>query len=194
MVETLLPPLKGFQFNRTVFFSPFLWYGAFFMILQRMYAYSAEREGKGLLRRGSRLAANALALAAAAVILLMPSRYNDLFFTCKNKALELLKGKEADEMNFQEFYSCELFESIKQDIGYAGNGRQPTVFIRRYWSITGLPHWTAISVFIRKAIKKTSAGLLLLLWNGWRPAGFIMTTGGQGLSLFGNGSFRGEPV
>ncbi len=50
----------------------------------------------------------------------MPSRYNDLFFTCKNKALELLKGKEADEMNFQEFYSCELFESIKQDIGYAG--------------------------------------------------------------------------
>ena len=36
------------------------------------------------------------------------------------KALELLKGKEADEMNFQEFYSCGLFEQIKQDIGYAG--------------------------------------------------------------------------
>lgn len=119
-VETLLPPLKGFQFNRTVFFSPFLWYGAFFMILQRMYAYSFGREGKEWLRRWSRRAANVLALAAAAVILLAPSRYNDLFFTCKNKALELLKGKEADEMNFQEFYSCGLFEQIKQDIGYAG--------------------------------------------------------------------------
>lgn len=120
MVETLLPPLKGFQFNRTVFFSPFLWYGAFFMILQRMYAFSFGGEGKELLRRGSRWAANVLALAAAAVILLTPSRYNDLFFTCKNKALEILKGKEADEMNFREFYSCELFGRIKQDIGYEG--------------------------------------------------------------------------
>ena len=120
MVEMLVPPLKGFQFNRTVFFSPFLWYGAYFMILQRMYTFSFGTEGREAIRRWSRWAANGRARAAAAVILLTPSRYNDLFFTCKNKALEIIKGKEIDEMNFREFYSCDLFEKVKEDIGYEG--------------------------------------------------------------------------
>lgn len=111
MIETILPPLKGFQFNRTVFFSPFLWYAAFFLILQRGYDLSYK---------GFRWGANLLALAAFAIILLTPSRYNDLYHTCKNKALEILKGKEADEMNYEEFYSRELFERIKGEIGYEG--------------------------------------------------------------------------
>ncbi|RAZ82975.1 hypothetical protein DK853_43305, partial [Klebsiella oxytoca] len=37
--------LKGFQFNRTVFFSPFLWYAAFFLILQRGYGLSYKMAG-----------------------------------------------------------------------------------------------------------------------------------------------------
>ena len=43
-----------------------------------------------------------------------------MYHTCKNKALEILKGKEADEMNYEEFYSRELFEKIKGEIGYEG--------------------------------------------------------------------------
>ena len=39
-------------------------------------------------------AANVLALVSIAVILLAPTRYNDLLTTCKNKALEILKGKK----------------------------------------------------------------------------------------------------
>lgn len=127
LVETLLPPLKGFQFNRTVFFSPFLWYAAFFLILQRMYDFSGiggyGSGGSGGRRTGRylfRWAANLLALAAMAVILFSPTRYNDLYITCKNKALEILKGKETDEMNYGEFYSRELFALIKEDIGYEG--------------------------------------------------------------------------
>lgn len=117
LVETLLPPLKGFQFNRTVFFSPFVWYAAFFIVLQRMYAYAKDKKGYG---KWLRPAANVLALAAAAVILLTPTKYNDLYMTCRDKALEILKGKEIDTMNYREFYSTELFEEIKQDIGYDG--------------------------------------------------------------------------
>lgn len=117
LVETVLPPLKGFQFNRTVFFSPFLWYASFFLILQRMYAASGK---PGKLGRWMKPAANGLALLAIAVILLTPSRYNDLYATCKNQALHIVKGKEIDAMNYEEFYSEQLFETIKQDIGYDG--------------------------------------------------------------------------
>lgn len=120
LVELLLPPLKGFQFNRTVFFNPFLWYMAFFIILQRMYDYSSKKDGRRIVRYGFRWTANLLALVSVAAILLTPSRYNDLYFTCKNKALEILKGKEIDEMNYKEFYSQDLFALIKEDIGYGG--------------------------------------------------------------------------
>lgn len=122
LVETLIPLLKGFQFNRTVFFSPFIWYAAFFVILQRMYAAAAKMEGdvrfsNAVLLRGG---ANVLALASIAVILLAPTRYNDLLTTCRNKALEIVKGKEINDMNYGEFYSTELFKEIKADIGYDG--------------------------------------------------------------------------
>lgn len=131
LVETLIPFLKGFQFNRTVFFSPFVWYAAFFIVLQRMYTAAEEvrgSEGKEMMGAGGlkkmrklrKPAANGMALIAIAVILLAPTRYNDLFVTCKNKALELLKGKAIDEMNYEEFYSEALFQDIKTDIGYDG--------------------------------------------------------------------------
>ncbi len=119
LVETLLPPLKGFQFNRTIFFNPFLWYGAFFIVLQRVYSYVLKME-KGKMRFLLGRAVYGLLLLAMAVVLFTPSRYNDLYFTCKNKALELLKGKETDEMNYREFYSEDLFAWIKEDIGYQG--------------------------------------------------------------------------
>ena len=64
--------------------------------------------------------ANVLALAAIAVILLTPSKYNDWYTTCHNKALELIKGRVYDEMNYKEFYSVDLFQEIKEDIGYTG--------------------------------------------------------------------------
>ena len=121
LVETLLPSLKGFQFNRTVFFSPFLWYASFFLVLQRLYDVKnmriAGRDKNGNLLKWL---ANGLALAAIAVILLTPSRYNDWYATCKNKALELVKGKVIDDMSYGEFYSTDLFEEIKQDIDYHG--------------------------------------------------------------------------
>ncbi len=118
LVETLLPPLKGFQFNRTIFFSPFLWYAAFFLILQRVYDIPVSLTKKVGYQRALSWLANGLALAAIAVILFTPSKYNDWRATCKNTALELLKGKVSDSMSYGEFYSVELFEEIKKDINY----------------------------------------------------------------------------
>ncbi|SFU98370.1 DUF6044 family protein [Butyrivibrio sp. INlla21] len=36
IVETILPPLKGWQFNRTIFFNPFLWYLEIVIITARL--------------------------------------------------------------------------------------------------------------------------------------------------------------
>ncbi len=125
LVETLLPPLKGFQFNRTVFFSPFLWYVSFFVVLQRLYDCRSlpllgKIKEKDVMKWLTCGLANGLALASIAIILLTPGRYNDWYATCKNKTLELAKGKVADDMSYGEFYSTELFAEIKEDIGYGG--------------------------------------------------------------------------
>lgn len=111
VIETICPPLTGWQFNRTIFFNPFLWYAAFFLVLKRLY----DRENKIL-----RWTANALMLLAILIIAGTGSRYNDLYHTCVAKAYEVLKGKEADTLSYGEFYSEELFEKAKEDIGYEG--------------------------------------------------------------------------
>lgn len=111
VIETICPPLTGWQFNRTVFFSPFVWYAAFFLVLKRLY--DTERK---LFVNG----ANVLAVAAVLLIVLSGTRYNDLYHTCYGQALSILKGKEPDALSYKEFYSEELFEEAKEDIGYCG--------------------------------------------------------------------------
>ncbi len=108
MVAEVCPPLKGWQFDRTVFFNPFLWYAAFFIILKRMY----DSHLKG--------AADLLAVIAVFVILLTPDKYNDLYRTCRCTALSQIKGTVSDEMDYREFYASDLYDEIKADIGYNG--------------------------------------------------------------------------
>lgn len=111
VVETICPPLTGWQFNRTVFFSPFIWYAAFFLVLKRLYD-SQIRMLKPL--------ANLLAVLAILIIVLSGTRYNDLYHTCYSQAYNLLKGKITDQLSYGEFYSAELFEEAKNDIDYNG--------------------------------------------------------------------------
>lgn len=111
LVEMICPPLTGWQFNRTVFFNPFIWYAAFFLTLRRMY----DRGQKGW-----RYAANVLSLLAVLLILLSDTRYNDLYHTCRAKAYELLKGRPSNDLSYEEFYSTELFEKAKEDLQYCG--------------------------------------------------------------------------
>ncbi|WP_130837388.1 DUF6044 family protein [Lachnoclostridium sp. Marseille-P6806] len=112
-VEMLLPPLRGWQFNRTVFFSPFLWYAAFCLVCLRLCRFGEKRRF-----RPAGPLASALCLAACAVILLSGTRYNDLYSTARALAMETLRGSEPDELSYREFYSTELFEEIKKDLNY----------------------------------------------------------------------------
>lgn len=123
LFETLLPPLKGFQFNRTTFFNPFLWYAACFLALKHLYD-----RGKLFWKR----AANLAACIAAAVIMLTPAVYNEFYWTCYHQAYRAVKHTEVNLLNYREYYSADLMEQIKADIGYdgeysAGYGLNPAV-------------------------------------------------------------------
>ena len=110
MVETLVPPLQGWQFNRTIFFNPFLWDCALFLILIRLY-------DRGIF---ALWVANGIICVAALVVIVTPTRYNDLYTTCYNKLYEYHHGMEVDAHNYEQFYAADLFEQIKKDIGYNG--------------------------------------------------------------------------
>lgn len=109
LVETFVPPLKGWQFNRTIFFNPFLWYCALFVILMRLYDAGIRQTWF----------ANLLICIAVLVIILEPNRYNDLYNTCY-RAYKHFHGTEVDEFDYGQFYAVELFDEIKEEIGYEG--------------------------------------------------------------------------
>lgn len=110
LVETLIPPLQGWQFNRTIFFNPFLWYVALFLVLIRLYDAGVWQMWL----------ANGIVCLAVLAVILTPTRYNDLYNTCYNRAYEYYHGTEVDELTYEQFYAEELFEEIKGDIGYQG--------------------------------------------------------------------------
>lgn len=113
LVETLLPPLKGFQFNRTIFFNPFLWYALFFLILKEWYDRYHGQKMKNVL-------VHLTAVCGVMVCMLFPQVYNDFYSNCYHHAYEILKGAPSTQLSFREFYSEELFESIKEEIDYNG--------------------------------------------------------------------------
>ncbi len=110
LVEKLIPPLEGWQFNRTIFFNPFLWYAALFLVLRRLYDAGAWQMWL----------ANGIVCIAVLAVILTPNRYNDLYSTCYNRAYEHFHGQEVDELSYEQFYAVDLFEEIKADIGYQG--------------------------------------------------------------------------
>ena len=113
LFEFLLPPLTGFQFNRTIFFNPFLWYVLFFLVLKWVWEKLQDKTGKHIVVYG-------IAIAGTLLCMFMPQVYNDFYSNCYHHAYELLKGKESSQLSFREFYSEELFDEIKKDLNYEG--------------------------------------------------------------------------
>lgn len=105
-VEFVLPPAKGLQFNRTVYFNPLLWYMAFFMVLKQLY-------DTGFVKFS-----NVLASFAVIIVLLSDTKYNDLFQTAYNYAYRIVRREESNNLSYREFYSTELFDEIKAEIAY----------------------------------------------------------------------------
>lgn len=110
LVERLIPQLQGWQFNRTIFFNPFLWYAALFWVLFRLCEGGVWRVWL----------ANGIVCLALLSVILTPNRYNDLYSTCYNRAYEYFHGTEVDELSYEQFYAEALFDEIKADIGYQG--------------------------------------------------------------------------
>ena len=106
LIDAVLPPLSGFGFSRTLWFNPFLWYFAFFIVLGRI--------GKSFLR-------NLAWILATLVVLFYPHMYNPIVFNIPGvyeRYIEIT-GKEP-HLSYGEFYSEELFDKIKKEIGYQG--------------------------------------------------------------------------
>lgn len=111
LIETIVPKLTGFEFARTAFFNTFLWYALLLIIMIRMY-------DKG--KTTYKMFANVIVTLALLVVMFAPAMYNDFYYTCYNQAYIILKHKDTSTVNYKEFYSEELFEEIKSDIGYKG--------------------------------------------------------------------------
>lgn len=105
LVETVLPPLKGFQYGRTIFFNTFAWYFAFFIVLKRIY----DR---------NQTIPCLMGLAAILVVAGTQCEYSDFYNTCYCNLYKLVKHTEVNQLSYGEFYGKELFEDIKEDIGY----------------------------------------------------------------------------
>ena len=114
LFEALLPPLTGFQFNRTIYFNPFLWYLLFFLCLQKIFLFGEKKRTVG------RKAAYSVALVGTLICMLAPQVYNDFYSNVYHHAYELLKKEKSSQLSFGEFYSEDLFEQIKEEIDYQG--------------------------------------------------------------------------
>ncbi|WP_034445435.1 DUF6044 family protein [Butyrivibrio sp. AE2032] len=111
LFEMLVPPLTGFEFARTAYFNTFLWYAELLLVCIRMY---------DLGKKNFKLLANVIVTLAVLVVMFVPQVYNDFYYTCYNQAYKVIKQKETSTVNYNEFYSVELFEKIKEDIDYKG--------------------------------------------------------------------------
>lgn len=105
LVETVLPPLKGFQYGRTIFFNPFAWYFAFFIVLRKIY-----QKRKSI--------ACVLGLAAILIVAGTQCEYSDFYNTIYCNLYKLVKHTEGNQLSYGEFYGKDLINQIKEDIGY----------------------------------------------------------------------------
>lgn len=115
-VEAILPPLKGFQFSRTSFFNPLLWYGMFFLALLRLYVWLSARYPA---RTGKNIVW-CLAGGAVLAVLLYNNSYNDLLHTAKSELKRAFGLRQEDSLSYGEFYSEKLFDKACREIGYDG--------------------------------------------------------------------------
>lgn len=146
LFETLVPVLTGFQFNRTIYFNPLLWHILFFLVLKAAVDFAGEYNRKkenGANRAESTksvehagntesaecaqyagnpgyTAASVIAVIGTLICMFAPQVYNDFYSNCYHHAYELIKGQESSQLSYGEFYSEELFDRIKEEIGYEG--------------------------------------------------------------------------
>ncbi len=124
IIETLISKLTGFDFSRTSFFNPVLWYMALALVCIRLI-------DSGI--KNAKLYAGVIVTIAVVAVMLAPQVYNDFYYTCYNQAYKL-RHKETSTLNYEEFYSEDFFKDIKSDMNYEGEwsvayGLHPAVLV-----------------------------------------------------------------
>ena len=102
LMATILPPLKGFNFARTLWFSPFLWYFTFLIIICRV---TWKNNVKII-----------ICILAFVSVCLSPNIYNHIYRNCVNFRKHII-GREIKQLSYGEFYFEKLFDKAKTDIG-----------------------------------------------------------------------------
>ena len=105
LFETVFSPLKGWQFNRTLFFNPFLWYLEIVIIAYRLCKQSKK-------------APVLMILLVLLSVIGNQSLYNDFYNTVYVNTWQIVKSKKSETLSYSEFYSPDLFAKIKKRIGY----------------------------------------------------------------------------
>jgi hypothetical protein len=65
-------------------------------------------------------AANVIVMAATLIVMFKPQMYNDFYSTCYYNAYSILKQTQVNDLNYEEYYSQDLFSYIKEEIAYDG--------------------------------------------------------------------------
>ncbi|MBQ9305304.1 DUF6044 family protein [Butyrivibrio sp.] len=115
VIETLVPPLTGFQYNRTIFFNPFLWCAMLFILVYRLTKWASNQGDKS---KALIIVSYIIVAVAGLIVLTSPTKYNDLYHNAMLTARNKVFGHENDALNYREFYSTDLFNKIKDDLNY----------------------------------------------------------------------------
>ena len=122
IITTLMPPLKGLQLIRTIWFNAFSWYFALMIILCRLHWKTVFKF--------------VLLVLAFVSVCRIPNYYNHIRVNAHKFLYDTFgieKYKYANNLlSYGEFYSPNLFERIKHDINYQGEwsvvfGLQPSL-------------------------------------------------------------------
>lgn len=132
MIEEIVPFLKGFNWGRFWILNRVFWYVAFAIALKKLYCLP--------LVKLFAIAVVCLQLMFIATDTKWNSTYNYAAKTWINEIILKPRGIQRDEyISYNEFYSPELFEKIKEDIDYKGEnvvalGYHPSVLMYNGYS------------------------------------------------------------
>jgi len=108
----IIPQIRGYNYSRIIWSSPFLWYSAFAAALINFPKFKYSSILKCII----------CSFAASILLFTKPSSHAKLTMIRENIDMLYcaLKGCPQKELTYAQFYSKSLFDKIKKDINYSG--------------------------------------------------------------------------
>lgn len=180
MIRIICPPLHGWNFGRTIWFNPFLWYLVFIFILFEIKKIKIRYM---------------LCLLQLFIVIVTPTAYNDFIQNVRNLNLRkynyiknnsfLYKIFNNAGLSYQEFFSENLFNNIKADIRYSNEKAVAFGFVPSILSYNGIHtldgYHNAYSLEYKNKFKKVIYPELLLdeknknYFEGWGGRAYIFS-------------------